>query len=107
MTLVFCPNDCGYFADFCPKDLGYSQIRPLWLPAAAGAITGGLAVSATYPLSEPDLYCWVGGVYCAFFALLIYAGVAGMAALIRGRRQLMDQYSPALVPGNQSDKRQR
>ena len=21
MTLVFCPNDCGYFADFCPKDL--------------------------------------------------------------------------------------
>ena len=27
MTLVFCPNDCGYFADFCPKDLGYSQSR--------------------------------------------------------------------------------
>ena len=26
MTLVFCPNDCGYFADFCPKDLGYSHL---------------------------------------------------------------------------------
>ena len=26
MTLVFCPNDCGYFADFCPKDLGYSHV---------------------------------------------------------------------------------
>ena len=25
MTLVFCPNDCGYFPDFCPKDLGYSH----------------------------------------------------------------------------------
>ena len=82
-------------------------IRPLWLPAAAGAITGGLAVSATYPLSEPELYCWLGGVYCVFFALIIYAGVAGMAVLIRGRRQLMDQYSLAQVPGNQSDKRHR
>ena len=28
MTLVFCPNDCGYFADFCPKDLGYSHAHP-------------------------------------------------------------------------------
>ena len=34
MTLVFCPNDCGYFADFCPKDLGYSH-------AAAEGRTGG------------------------------------------------------------------
>jgi len=83
------------------------RIRPLWLPVAAGAITGGLAVSATYPLSEPELDCWLGGVYCVFFALLIYAGVAGMAALIRGRRQLIDHYSSAHNPGNQSGKRHR
>ena len=25
MTLVFCPDDCGYFADFCPKVSGYSH----------------------------------------------------------------------------------
>ena len=26
MTLVFCPNDCGFFRDFCPKVPGYSQL---------------------------------------------------------------------------------
>ena len=26
MTLDFCPNDCGFFADFRPKVPGYSHI---------------------------------------------------------------------------------
>jgi hypothetical protein len=59
------------------------RIGPLWIPAPAGAITGGLAVAAAYPFSEPEHYCWLGGVYCIVFAILCYAGGAGLAALTR------------------------
>lgn len=74
------------------------RIGPLWIPAPAGAITGGLAVAAAYPFSEPEHYCWLGGVYCIVFAILCYAGGAGLAALTRSRRQLMNRYSPTQAP---------
>ncbi len=69
------------------------RIRPLWVPAPIGAITGGLAVAASYPFSEPDLYCWLGGIYSIIFAILSFTGGAGLAALMRSRRQLIEQYS--------------
>ena len=46
MTLVFCPNDCGYFADFCPKVPGYShsdvghRVAPLQSPTVEVGVVG-------------------------------------------------------------------
>ena len=45
MTLVFCPNDCGYFADFCPKDLGYSHLV-VTAPAELRETLDGLTIIA-------------------------------------------------------------
>ena len=73
-------------------------IRPLWIPAPVGAITGGLAVAVAYPFSEPEHFCWLGGLYCIVFALLGYAGCAGLTVLNRSRRQLMNRYASNQAP---------
>jgi hypothetical protein len=74
------------------------EIRPLWVPVPAGAVTGGLAVVAAHPFSDSGSDCWLGGLYCIVFAIFCYAGVAGLAAQSRSRRQLMDRYSTTQGP---------
>ena len=73
-------------------------IRPLWIPAPTGAAMGGLAVAARYPFSGPEHDCWLGGAYSVAFAVLGYAGGAGLAALLRSRRRLLNRYSPGQAP---------
>ena len=71
MTLVFCPNDCGYFADFCPKVPGYSQDTPSGFK--------GLLFTHLRQASTTGFFgCW--GVSCQ----------ARSAALSRARRRCRD-----------------